>query len=378
MKIGIITIIDGDNYGNLLQNYALQRVLSGLGHTAETIDRRLRKSLNSHLGMVLFFIKFVYHLIFKRCNDIPRLSRRDKFNEFKKKYIKYSDFRVGNNCFPDRYEKEYDCFIFGSDQIWNVYFKIITDDIDIYFGRFSTKNKKIAYAASFGLNCIPDRYSSYVKRSLSDFYAIGVREFEGQEILKNININADVVPDPTLLLTDQDWREVEKRPLFLKDEKYVLTYFLGEYNKSRYDDIDKFATKKGLRVFNLNNSIMNCKTKDDRELFSCSPDEFIWLIDNCDYLFTDSFHCTVFALVFCKRFQVFYRKAFESGNEMESRIKSLLKLFEEEERYVKNQVCSEIIEKPLDCSRINTIKSELANKGSGFLYNYLNEIKISN
>jgi hypothetical protein len=162
---------------------------------------------------------------------------------------------------------------------------------------------------------------------LEKFHAVSVREEEGRKIIREeTTIDAPVVADPTLLLTDQDWRFVEKAVPDMP-EKYILCYRFSDNNEIR-ERIDEISRMLGIPVFSLPLSIPSLRDNDNK-VFRAGPAEFVWLIRNASLVCTDSFHATVFSLICETPFYVFLRENFcdEEAN-MNSRVMNLLKLAE--------------------------------------------------
>lgn len=335
-KIGIITIVNGYNYGNVLQNYALQRAIAKVGCDFETINHTVSHSNNSFLGLCRMYLGLAVKLCLGKKNQLYVVRRIKAFQNFKKKYIRYCNFRIKNSTFPPDRMEEYAVFVFGSDQIWNLKFEFIQKECNIYFGKFAERKKKIAYAGSFGSVDIPDHLCQYVSESLKDFRAVSVRETAGKELCTQLGVDSVVVPDPTLLLSPSEWRLLEKCPFQTEKHHYLLTYFLGKTSDQIQKEICQYADQNGLKLINMNNSLMFCRTEQDRRLLALGPEAFLWLIDHCTAFVTDSFHGTVFSLIFRKPFQVIDRVANEENNNMSSRLETLLELFQESKR-----LCSE-------------------------------------
>lgn len=326
MKIAIITITDGENYGNRLQNYALQQVLMSLGHEVETIKRL---TINDLEGLSKWIMRAynVKCLLTHTDAKSARLVRKRNFKRFNKKYVHFSKYKVRDNVAPKKLARQYDYFVCGSDQIWNPLIKIAIDDIDNGFAKFAEKSQRISYAASFGISDLPEKYIERYRELLCGMKAISVREKGGVEIVRKVSgRDAKLVLDPTLMLSKEHWIAIEKRPKWCTDKKYILTYFLG----GRSENINEFLQQKekqGFEVINLDFEYIESDKIENEQYFSTGPDEFIYLIHYCEMFLTDSFHGSVFSILFEKNFRVYDRKAVEDGNNMGTRISSLLQMF---------------------------------------------------
>lgn len=291
-KIGIVTI-ESLNYGNRLQNYALQEVVKSLGYNVETIRRVNHKALKQ---------------VIKRLIPIINL-KANKMADFNK-LINFSDFVIGRDDYPETIDKEYDYFICGSDQIWNPLIWFAGGKCD--FLQFASHEKRISYAASFGINEIPDEYKDIYSDYLKCFHKLSVREEQGVSIIKNLaDRDAEVVLDPTMLLSSSEWKRVAKKSRYIPIEKYVLVYLLGPASDECKEAIEYYS--KTMKVFNIRQKFFG------NQEIPIGPAEFLYAIEHASIVLTDSFHCTVFSVIFERPVYTFNRV----GIEMSSRIKTL-------------------------------------------------------
>ena len=323
-KIAIITITEGSNYGNRLQNFAAQSILKNLKFNVET--------LYNYYGKLSKF-KFTYkkikrlckyqispHILEKFINSNDKiyfeLKRNKAFEDFNKKYIKFSKFEVSGNSISLKLNSYYDYFICGSDQIWNPYY---SESAYLYFLMFADHNKTIAFSPSMGISDFPQKMKINYIKWINHIKFLSVREKSGSKIIKNLTgRGAPVLVDPTLLLNKSDWLKISKVPKCKPKGKYILTYFLGEKLAENTDRINYIASKNNLVVFNL-------LDENDINKYSIDPSEFIDLIKDASLVCTDSFHGIVFSIIMKVPFIVFERKGKEVS--MNSRIETLLNLF---------------------------------------------------
>ena len=262
-----------------------------------------------------------------------------KFKEFNK-LIKFSRRKI--TCYSKAINKKYDYFIAGSDQIWKPTRKRLSK-IDLL--SFAEPQKRISYAASFGLETIDEKYYKTLQEELPKFKAISVREDAGAKIIKDATgiENVSVVLDPTLLVDKNTWNAIEKRPDNYTDKKYVFSYFLGDEN------IEELVKN----IFGEEYSII------DFYKGTYGPAEFLYLINHAEYVLTDSFHGTVFSILFEKDFFVFNRKQSDANNNMNSRLDTLLGKLSIENRKIdnlnqiniNNKIDYEKVEKKLEAER---------------------------
>lgn len=350
MRIGIIThYYNSENYGGNLQAYALCRVLSHMGHEAEQICYRAdctvfgmddgepngkQLSPRTFAASVkrLLFSPFgkAYRFIARRNEERKhsvRENRRRAFSEFNKSVIPHSE-RVYDPDSVFECVGEYDAFITGSDQVWNLNWYDPS-----YFLSFAPSRKvKLSYAASLGMKSFTPMQAERVREHLRDFRAVSVREKDAVSILDGVSsVKAEWTLDPTLLLSPAEWDALAGERSI--KEKYVLCYFLGDDKRIRRTAA-RYAARRGLKLVNIPHSGGVCMMSDigfgDIRLYNVSPNRFVELIKNAEYVFTDSFHATVFSGIYKKRFFVFQRFG---KKDMASRIYILLELFGCEERF---------------------------------------------
>ena len=304
-KVGILTINDNDNYGNRLQNYAIQYILKE--NSVESVTLKNNLTLNSKNYFLLRRIKFIF-----KSNKIFNVYRYKKFTEFNRN-IKFSDKYVTPYSSLDN---KYDYFITGSDQVWNPNFGRLRD-VDLL--EFTESSKRISFAASFGISSLSEQYNEKLKKALKDYKAISVREDAGKKIIEDVvgRKDVEVLVDPTMLLTADEWDKVAKKPEELKTDRYILNYFLGELSEKRKAEIDRIAKENNCEIINI---------LDKNSPFYCTgPSEFLYLEKHSFLVCTDSFHSSVFAILYNRPFIVFGRE--DNTVSMNSRIETLINKF---------------------------------------------------
>lgn len=310
-KIGIVTIIS-HNLGNRLQNYALQEKLRELGMECTTIPM---KSGYGYISKSKLFLKSIFSLFLDRYNNIT-------WNKFDQKII-WESKSVGELSVEEI--KAFDFFIAGSDQIWNPLFEFNSNR---EFLVFAESSQKIAYSASIGLKTLPYKIEQEYAKYLHDFKAISVRENAAEEIIERIlGIKCPVLIDPTMLINVDKWADISRKPKINIDGKYAIIYYLGIGKEKYITDIAEDAKQRNIKLIDIVE--YNTQRHD-----IIGPSEFIYLISNCECVYTDSFHGTVFSILFHKDFWVFERPEEKGYGEMSSRIDTLLNKFSLEERKV--------------------------------------------
>lgn len=332
-KIGIVTLYGNDNYGNKLQNYALQEILASFDFYVETIviqkcDKVKKSKLNRLRSQSLKSIfNSIMIRIVNRNQYISMRNRIDNFKHFSSQYLNEVNQYVPKDMSLDvecEFSLNYNYFIVGSDQVWNPNF---IDDENIYFLRFANESKRISYAASFGVSELPEKYLELYKNLLIGMKRISVREDAGATIIKDLTgLEASVNVDPTLLLPREKWSNIAVRAKNKPKSRYLLTYFLGGVSNNNVKEIQDLA-----RINNL--SIINLGDKLETVTYRTGPCEFIDYISDCSIFCTDSFHGVVFSILFEKPFIVYPR---EGSISMYSRIDTLLDKFQLNNRKAEN------------------------------------------
>ncbi|MDC7288805.1 polysaccharide pyruvyl transferase family protein [Blautia schinkii] len=329
-KIGIVTIYDLSNYGNRLQNYAVKKVLS------EVYDGTVKE-----INVVNHFLMLKNLMQYRRLSYIRML-----------KFYRFSAGSRNIEYLCDYNDKEYDYVICGSDQLWNPYWA----GNDFMFATFAEKEKRIAYAASFGVSEIPEEKKNQYIKYLSEMKVISVREEAGAKIVKELTgREAKVLIDPTLMLDRADWTSVASKPKHFQKKAYIMTYFLGGIDSEYSEYIKKIAEEMKCEIVKLEqgNNYWNV----------VGPAEFIWLIEHCSLFCTDSFHGSIFSILMEVPFVVFKRKS--SIGSMGSRIDTLLKKFLLEDRRYNHESTEKILN--VNYSHVPVILEEERKKAYEFL-----------
>lgn len=332
MKIGMVPLLyDEYNYGGVLQFFALQQAIREMGYEVRILhfenDEKIMAGQSKAIGLDIKVKRAIYRLLFRndrRILESATSARRSKIERFKSDY--YSEVVAERDI--DYYD--YDAVICGSDQIWNpkwarrrCFLEFVPDHVN-----------KIIYAASLGVEEMSNAEKEAFKPRISRLDHVSVREYSAKEILDGFTERDDivVVADPTLLLTPDEWRSVAHNGTVPK-EKYVFTYFLGDYSKIK-GYVSDFAANKGLKIVNIpfaSGERMDNENFGDIKIIDASPEDFLALIENAEYVFTDSFHACVFSTLFQKEFYVFER---DGSKQMSGRIQTLLKNFDLPDRFI--------------------------------------------
>ena len=320
LKIANLTLDGYFNYGNVLQRYAVCNLLMGLGAEVESLWFSPQAGFLPYLQSHYLWMKdswdwktWVKLGINWKGATHKMFSGENAWEAARNAVIKsFVDFT--------RVADEYDYFVTGSDQVWNPY----CADLENLFIKFAPGEKRIAYAASISCPEIPqDKLQAFID-GVNGMKEISVREQAGADLIQQLTgRRVQVVADPTMLVTAEDWRSIARKPSWLKgDEQLLVTYFLGKRPDSV---IESIARENGLQIVNM---------LDERvfEHYAIAPEEWLWLIDHARFMYTDSFHGTVFSILFRTPFVVTERVDAGCASKMTSRIDTLLAKFDLSDR----------------------------------------------
>lgn len=349
-KIALVTLYGNSNFGNKLQNFAIQYKLEKMNidvTTLRTFNSNI-KYLKKIFNRIKYFIKKIYPY---------KLYRNNNFKNFEKKFLKNSKRIYFSNEDNSGLNSKYDFFIVGSDQVWNPACGLKGNLKLLKF----TQNR-ISFSASFSVDDISQKEKKEFKKELRNFKKISVREDQGKNIIKNIDeaLKVEVLIDPTMLLDSKEWNKLANKPKQLdsiKNGKYILNYFLGELSEKRKKEIERIAKENNCTIINILN--------ESDPFYTSGPSEFLYLEKNAFLICTDSFHSSVFAIIFNRPFIVFDRE--QNGIKlMGSRIDTLLSKFKlEKRRFNGEKITKENLKH--DYTEAYKILEEERNKSEKFL-----------
>lgn len=312
MKIGIVTFHCSYNYGSALQAWALQEYLKKSGYDAKIINYvDLVNFEDYQLFRTSLYKKKIKSLIGDIVYLPVNLKRKRGFEGFQKEFFDMTDKRYTSISDMRSLNDELDTFICGSDQIWNI--NCTKGPNPAFFLAFADDSKrKIAYAPSIADKSIDFTDNDEVKSYLKGFDYISVREKSFVKMLSDIT-GKDVVSavDPTLLLNESDYSTlITESPV--NDKKYIFVYSLEDNDKMN-DYANRLSRDKGMPVVYINKKTQHC-FENGINVYGASPSEFLALVKNAQYVVTNSFHATVFSVIFEKQLCTFATLA--SGSRM--------------------------------------------------------------
>lgn len=308
MKIAILTLPFRTNYGQILQGYALQTVLSRMGYEVEMLDDPYF-TWDYYFRYPLMCVKRTFEKFISGKKDVEIfVPEHVRIKQYTQNFIDKHIHRRVVRRWDSRLTSEFDAFVVGSDQVWRPKYFISNNrpDIGLAFLSFTAEKdvKRISYAASFGTDECEYTSEQLVecRRLLKSFDAISVREQSGVVICKEyFDANATHVLDPTLLLSAEDYMSLipEDCP---KSEGDMLVYVLDE-NEHVRNYIDRISQQNDLTPFRVNAK----KHETGVPLADCiQPPVEKWLqgFKDAKLVVTDSFHACVFSIIFHKPFIV--------------------------------------------------------------------------
>lgn len=306
MRVGILTFHRAHNYGAALQAYALMRACEKLGFNTSIIDYA-----PAYIDDQYCYFKLSNNLktnLLRLYNLKGNIEKKKKFNAFQKEYMVLTPFHTS---------EEYDCLLYGSDQIWNPNIKHGFDKV--YFGQHEIKaSRNVAYAASIGKSSFSEQELREFSDAVSHMDVISVREETACNLIQPyFNKKVETVIDPTLLWDAQEWSEIAIRPMI--DKQYILVYEVGKIVETM-QIAEELSARTGYPIVEIayNKTKLN---SNHQILTNVGPREFIGLLGDASYVVTSSFHGTAFSIINQKNFYTVVHRAY--GSRMVDLLKKL-------------------------------------------------------
>lgn len=387
-KIALVTCYFQPNYGSQLQAFATQEafVKLGLEHETIMIDGLLPEINKAKYKYFLSKILDV-NTVKDKMATVRKLLAKKRNPEYARnlevRYGMFRDFAANMFTLSGRYDSkaqlgikahDYAAFVVGSDQLW------LPSNIaaDYYTLNFVPDDVcKIALATSFGISVLPEKYGRKAGEFLNRIDYVSVRETSGQKIVKQwADRDVPVVCDPTIMFDADGWKKAigadgdGKR--FANGEKYLFVYFLGN-NPWEREIVKRVRKETGLKIVQIAHSDEYVKSDEGFANFTpynVGPREFVELIRDAEYVFTDSFHCSVFSMLNSKRFFTFPRYSNDGPASTNGRLYSLLSLVKQEKRMVRKSDVFNVADRLKEEVDYKVVHSEL-DKLRQFTWNWL-------
>lgn len=385
--IGLVTCYFHHNYGSMLQAYATEMIMQQMGLPYQTIA--CKAPINYMVGSkVLYIIKKLLIAdwkmrlgkmkIEKEKKNNPEFAknwavRNKAFDEFANTYFHVSPY-CKNREELSKMANNYSAFLVGSDQLWR------TDSVEhgYYTLEWVPDNiRKIAYSTSIGVKEVPWFQVEKNKRFMNRFDYIALREQSACDLVyKLTGRKVQVVLDPTLLFTGEQWMSIQQEEP-LTDGKYIFCYLLGN-NPGQREFIKQIKAKTGYKIValqHLDEYIPSDEGFADEAPY-VGPREFLNYIRNAEYVFTDSFHCSVFSILYKKNFFTFSRFAEGAKQSTNTRIDNLLHITGlENRRMTSDKTVDDVLKFKVCFDGVDDKLSALRKSSMDYLYNAFKGLK---
>lgn len=379
MKIGVVTFCNSNNnYGQILQAFALQKFLRKKGHDAYLIS--YKSTIISFGNLIKDILKCILYFLFRLpkyeeiflCYKNKQKDRKRDFKSFKNIYLQKSKIEYHSLMELKKNPPEADIYITGSDQVWNN--TACKQENAIWYLDFGKKNIiRASYAASSGRKFTEEEVT-YLKKYLNSFKFIGVREKGLLNEIQSLGFDCcDIVLDPTLLLSQEDYLSLCKTNKTTNSQKYIFIYILNIQNSSEiyWNQINKYRKEQNLecKIVTSSGYYQAKELIDQEKNIQATIPEWIWYINNAEFIVTTSFHGVVFCIKFQKPFIAIPLKGkYSKGNE---RIFTLLeKLGLSSRIFSEDKSFAEQVEAPIDWAKVNRLLKDEIEKSEHIL-NYI-------
>lgn len=364
MRIAITTWHDGPNAGTFFQLYGLYTYLKNRGHHVEVVDyhRRDPKDFlprgwyyyaSQPLALIRRKImrkKNIEHFVLKSASFQEEISLRDE--RFKKAYAQMAFTReVCNEADFKKLNDDFDAFIVGSDQVWNA--SMLNRR---YFLDYVEPEKiKASYGPSMGAGIVLPYQRKMFKKYLDSFNYISTREKKLADILnKELKQHVEHVLDPSMLISKDDYLQMAHLPKQFKPNSYLLCYFMPNNDKQKAQIVD-YARKHNLQIVMMAMFANDYGLSEATIYSAAGPQEFLGLIANAAAVFTSSFHCTIFSILFNRNLFVFQKKATSKTSDTNQRFNEQLVTYGINRCIPWMADIDEDLEKPIDYEKVNQI-----------------------
>lgn len=299
MKVAIMSFPGSPSHGASLQMYALYKTIQRMGDEPVILNYMPAKLYQQYQGGEKETIKSI---ITKNVSKILMPSSAKAFQEFEKNLKKIPEEVLTDPTKLAVVTADCDRIIVGSDQVWNM--DITYHDFSFFLDFCQNKLKKVAYAPSFGNDTVYENEREKIAKLLSEFSFLSARERKGCEIISELTgRKVTMVCDPTFLVCKEDWKKISKKPDC--HSPYVL-YYTVKPSPELYQKALQFAQKRNLKLIKIGGRLRDYFDPKKPAVFGVGPSEFLGLIDNAEYVFTNSFHGTALSIILQKNFYVEY------------------------------------------------------------------------
>lgn len=353
--IGIMNFYKADNFGAVLQCYALQQTIELMGEKSEVVNYEC-KYITKHYK--LLHTTSLTQLASDMVYLFDHFLKKKEFEKFRLKYLTVSKQEYNRNTIYNT-NQIYDIFITGSDQVFN--YKCSGFDYSFFLDFVCENNDKCAYGASYGFSEIPIAYKKKYRELLQDFKYLSFRENVGVEITEELLARKTLnVIDPTLLAPKKVW----DFDCPIKYKRYILVYML-ERSNTLLNFTKNLSKKTGLEVIYIGSLVRGHRNGLKAKFLGHeSPEEFVCLFKNAEYVVTNSFHGTAFSIIFHRQF---FTEMLQHGGETNNRFTSLLEQLGLVERIMNSENAECIIDRKIDYEDVEMRLDDLRRASADYL-----------
>lgn len=380
MRIAITTWHSGPNAGTFFQLYGLYKYLSNRGHHVEVIDYDM-KDLHDFLPRGWYYYASQPLALIKR-----KFEHKKDISLYNAKSAAFKDgLKIRDQRFDEAYDKmfftqkvnteeefrqlnnQFDAFIVGSDQVWNA--GMLNRR---YFLDYVADGKlKASYAPSMGSGLVLPYQRKMFKRYLQSFDFISTREKNLADILnKELERHVEHVLDPSMLISKEEYLSMAHLPEQFTPNTYILCYFMPR-NEKQKEQLREYARRNELKIV-IMAMFANDYDFENAEIYaSAGPQEFLGLIANAAVVFTSSFHCTIFSILFNRNLFVFQQHATSKSADINQRFNEQLNTYKINRIIIWEGDLTEDIMKPIDYNRVNEIFKNRLEKSKKFINQFV-------
>ncbi|MDI3236270.1 polysaccharide pyruvyl transferase family protein [Exiguobacterium antarcticum] len=328
-KIGVLTFHRSLNYGAVLQAYGLVKTIEKLNYEAEIIDYRNNELEKRDSFKRFYSTKGFVRSAFQIIESPMWFIRRKRFDDFLET-IGISNKLVGG--IDTKSAQQYSKIVVGSDQVWN--YRVTDSDSNYLLGEITDHFKKASYAASFGISDIPNEKKGMYSKYLKSFNSISVREPAGANIVMEMGLDKpQVVIDPSLLLTKNEWLEVANKSnkKYVKPGQKYLVIYQRAFSKTLVEFAKKLAEIKNIEIVTINGN----PRQPLKAIYvqTAGPSEWLDIINNAEYVITNSFHGVALSLNLNKEL---YVELLDEKFGVNSRLENIIDIFKIKSRVINN------------------------------------------
>lgn len=356
-NVFVVSWIKSENYGTCLQAYATNKVLSKYC-AVKFLGRRMYYPINK----LSYLIKKIWRMVLSKKRRHKTVNYGRYAEQHNRKLEKVNSFVQNNYIIKDLKKRKdiieldtwVDVYIVGSDQMWNPW--MLSPSYLLDFVPPNSNKRKCSYAASFGVDNIPNDKKNIYRRFLKEFDRITVREPKAAELVQSLSgVSADVVCDPTFLISQIEWREFAGQSKIIEGHgiktNYMLCYFIGSSEYNHLKTVQDIAKALKFKVVLLPMKVDDYAIEDKSVtiIADACPYDFVSLIDNAALVCTDSFHAVVFSFLMNTPFYNFPR--FKKGDKysQDARLQNIMTKFGLEGSYWNDKLDSSDIKEHLKC-----------------------------